>query len=549
MLVSIECDKFAKAHRKIDFNPGLNTIMGSSVGSNAIGKSTFLWIIDYVFGGETYYTKSTDVKDGVGSHTIYFTFDFEGHPHYFYRTTDDPKTVYRCDKAHHMIEKLTLDEYRAFLYQEYAIGLPKISFDELIERYFRIYGRENTNEKYPLHIKPREPDEKAINFLLRLFNKWSTLAAIEDMEEQLGIKASQLKSRPRQQVDSQKIEDNIVTIESLKERLNELKKNNEVAQLSVLGFDTSTMEKLMAARRELSAFVNKRNRLQSQFEAIKDNMNSKTPGVVAEFDSLLYYFPEANVRELAEIENFHINLREILHGEMSGEIERLQRLIGRYDAEINRLEKKIHDSGFTQELSERLLSQCISVARAIEKLEEENEELLHQQQLQADRAAVLNKLEMLLRQQSEALQAIQAAIDQRMRQVNAIVTEEQETSPVLLLSDDKTIVFRTPGNTSEGAAYKSLVVYDLSIVGLCPIPALVHDSNILKRIADVHLEHILELYEDCGKQVFIAFDKPDSTSEKAATILNSTTVLPLSDGNELFGRSWSKQKPKKQEVE
>jgi hypothetical protein len=63
------------------------------------------------------------------------------------------------------------------------------------------------------------------------------------------------------------------------------------------------------------------------------------------------------------------------------------------------------------------------------------------------------------------------------------------------------------------------------------------------------LEHILELYEDCGKQVFIAFDKPDSTSVKAATILNSTTVLPLSDGNELFGRSWSKQKPKKQEVE
>ena len=381
MLVSIECDKFAKAHRRIDFNPGLNTVMGSSVGSNAIGKSTFLWIVDYVFGGETYYTKSIDLKDEVGPHTIFFTFYFEEHPHYFYRTTDDPKTVFRCDKAHHMIEELTLDEYRTFLYQEYAIGLPKITFDELTERYFRIYGRENTNENYPLHTKPREADEKAIDFLLRLFNNWSILAAIEDMEEQLGIKASQLKSRPRQQVDSQKIEDNLVTIESLKVRLNDLKRNNEAAQLSVLGFDTSTMEKLMAARRELSAFVNKRNRLQSQFEAIKDNMKIKTPGVVTEFDALLHYFPQANVRELADIENFHKNLREILHGEMSGEIERLQRLISRYDAEISRLEKRIHDSGFTQELSERLLSQCISVARAIDKLEEENKELLHQQQL------------------------------------------------------------------------------------------------------------------------------------------------------------------------
>ena len=43
-----------------------------------------------------------------------------------------------------------------------------------------------------------------------------------------------------------------------------------------------------------------------------------------------------------------------------------------------------------------------------------------------------------------------------------------------------------------------------------------------------------------NRQVFIAFDKADSTTEKAHKILEETAILRLSDGNELFGRSWSK---------
>lgn len=123
MLIEIQCDKFAPEHQIIRFNSGLNTVLGSAGGSNAIGKSTFLWIIDYVFGGESYYSLTDDIKKEIGPHTIYFTFEFEGQPYYFYRSTDDPKSVYRIDKERHFITKLTLDEFRRFLFQEYKIGL------------------------------------------------------------------------------------------------------------------------------------------------------------------------------------------------------------------------------------------------------------------------------------------------------------------------------------------------------------------------------------------------------------------------------------------
>ena len=48
MLVEIRCEAFADDIRTLSINPHLNTILGSSEGSNAIGKSTFLWVIDFI---------------------------------------------------------------------------------------------------------------------------------------------------------------------------------------------------------------------------------------------------------------------------------------------------------------------------------------------------------------------------------------------------------------------------------------------------------------------------------------------------------------------
>ncbi len=51
MLREIYCDKFHQ--KRIVFNPGLSVVLGTNTGDNSIGKSTFLLIVDYVFGGST----------------------------------------------------------------------------------------------------------------------------------------------------------------------------------------------------------------------------------------------------------------------------------------------------------------------------------------------------------------------------------------------------------------------------------------------------------------------------------------------------------------
>lgn len=64
MLKRIRCDKFAPLYQDITLNAGLNVILGDDAGSSAIGKTAFLNVIDYVFGGDAYY--SGDIQKNVG---------------------------------------------------------------------------------------------------------------------------------------------------------------------------------------------------------------------------------------------------------------------------------------------------------------------------------------------------------------------------------------------------------------------------------------------------------------------------------------------------
>ena len=75
MLLSIECDKFPETHRKITFGPGLNTVIGVGEGGHAIGKSTFLRIIDFVFGGNCY-LNDEDILRVIGHHETDNEFQF-----------------------------------------------------------------------------------------------------------------------------------------------------------------------------------------------------------------------------------------------------------------------------------------------------------------------------------------------------------------------------------------------------------------------------------------------------------------------------------------
>ena len=100
--------------------------------------------------------------------------------------------------------------------------------------------------------------------------------------------------------------------------------------------------------------------------------------------------------------------------------------------------------------------------------------------------------------------------------------------------------FFTPDDTGTGSSYKGLIVYDLSVLSLTKLPFLIHDSVLLKQIADNALINIFKLYFQSEQQIFVAFDKQGSYGDEFQKLLENNAVLHLApNGQELSGVSWN----------
>ena len=194
MLKQITCDKFMMQPKP--FQTGLNVVLGSSGGSNAIGKSTFLLILDFVFGGDYYIKTAKDVFERIGHHQINFVFEFADEPPtYFYRRTNRPTAIVQTDGTYrNSIRESTVSDYRQWLFEHYRIELKYLKFDEVVERFFRIYGRGYHNEHKPLQ-GDRESMATAVDYLMKLLGRYEDVYNLKTAEEQFGLKP--LKSAER----------------------------------------------------------------------------------------------------------------------------------------------------------------------------------------------------------------------------------------------------------------------------------------------------------------------------------------------------------------
>lgn len=143
----------------------------------------------------------------------------------------------------------------------------------------------------------------------------------------------------------------------------------------------------------------------------------------------------------------------------------------------------------------------------------------------------------------EQASTLQANVNDKMRSLNSFIFGESINTPKLTIVSPSTYTFYTPNDNGTGTNYKGMVIFDLASLELTEIPAIIHDSVLLKQISNESLEKIFELYEQTKKQVFVAIDKETSYTQKTSDIISSNEVLYLSpNGNELFGRDWGRNK-------
>lgn len=560
MLYEIECEKFAKKvngqlvpRGRIQLREGLNTVLGDKAAQNSIGKSTFLLVVDFCFGGDDYINpKICKAKEKLHSHTINFAFKFGNRIDYFCRSTKTPSEIGICDSDYKVLRTQTLKEFKDYLLEAYGITTPSISFREMVGRFLRIYGRENYAERYPLKYGDVKP-EASIETLEKMFNVFAFIeeykSVYDDKSKRTKVRDDATKLGEMTNVARTKKEYNAneKEIERLKAELQKLM-DREDAELSQE--ETDNLDKASEIRGQLTVLKRRRSRVVSQLNAVKANMSGGLVPVEEDLSELSEFFPDVDVQKLSQIEHFHDKMQRILSQEMGDEIAQLQILIDAVSAEMARLQEAQRKLGVPVTVSKKFMDQVVDIQRKIDILTAKNKAYDKTAKLKTEKKDAKIQLEDVRETQ---LQVVETSINQEMTRLNDYIYGGERYAPTIKFGNSRsgkpTYDFWTEDDTGAGTNFKGLIIFDLALLRLTELPVIAHDSNIFKNIADLPIDKIMELYNQSKKQIFIAFDKEDTFYDVTRDIVHSTTIIELHEnGGELFGWSWAKKAAREKQI-
>lgn len=552
MLIEVQCDKFVKngqIREPIRFHAGLNAVLGDDNGSNSIGKSTFLMILDFVFGGSDYVKKCTDVQENVKTHTINFAFEFDGQKYYFSRNTTEYNKVIPCEADYKPLEDhapITVQQYWEFLCEHYGLTAEGITWRSAVGRFIRVYKRDTLDEERPLRSSKDEKTADTIKNYMRLFDRYAAVeaqikqAAEAEDEKEAFRKTTQTYNHVRAAKSEKERAENEERIIILEQSERELAENSNQG---LLDLDSMTARRLTELTEQLINYRRQKARVQTQLNAIRRDMTEQKKGFKRTFTDLERFFPGEEFRTLEDIERFHQKLAKILADEFAETEKDLATTFVLLNNEIVRIQEQITEIKNVPNVSQAILREFARITTELNNLREANQNYDELERLKKVAADYAETRDAVIHDQ---LLAIESAVNQAMREISfAILKDATHLPPVLRLEKLGKYTFNTPNDGGTGAQYRGLITFDLANMEVAPVPFVVHDSVLLKNIERPVFSEIMRVYaamEAKGKQVFLAYDTLDSYGDETRSLLEANAVLELSPGgNELFGWAWNKE--------
>lgn len=552
MLIEMKSTAFKKEGQvrpPIQFKEGLNVVLGKEDGAMSIGKSTALLAIDFVFGGDTY-IRSDGVKHE-GHHIIFFAFKFDGIIYRFARDTADGDTIHECNENYEYTGKVyTKAEYTDWLKKQYHMDFAGLSFRIALSSFFRIYGKQNTNELNPLQGIPGQNMDKSISTIVALFDRY------KDIEE---FKANVIEHKRRLDAykearrynfvsalvgGNRQYEDNLARIRSLELQLDTLMEEAE----------KGPTEEDIELNKKKAALINQKLTLEESILAkerklrlVNMNLEYGLYPTEADIDALQEFFPDVNIRKLYEIEKYHQKLAKILDAQFADEKSLIESEIAVLQQELDEVRTQIRELGFVGNISREFLDRHSELKAEISALTSQNEAYLTLKGLQEAKS---NADELLKRSIENILHEIQFILNSKMEEFNDSLFSVKKEPPYVQFNAYNSYKFETPDNTGTGSNYKGMIVYDLAVLFTTALPALAHDSLLFTNLSKDAVDGIIRIYMKTNKQIFIAYDKQGDCRPDTKKTLEACCVLKLSNNNcELYGRSWDTKETKEIEHE
>jgi hypothetical protein len=530
MLKEISCSIFNE--KTVKFNCGLNVVLGDNDASNSIGKSTFLMILDFIFGGRSYIDRNSDVVKNISHHEFNFCFEFNGKLYYFKRGTEDYQKVFLCDENYNPIEDLEVDKYTQKLKEYYKIGLEDISFRSIVSLYSRVWQKNNFDVKKPLHEISTQKNQDVINNLIKLFNKYDRIKQLEDEIKDLSNSESAIKKAEKfnhlPKINKTTYNKNLREIEKIKVEMEKaaLSISHNVADI-INSINIELAEELRVYKRQKASLVSKLSR-------IRKDLTRKENGNSAQFRKLTEFFPNVNLEKFQDVERFHDVLANILRNELlKAEQETLKKLefIQQRITETEDKMAKLVSNGF---ISKEVLTPLIELSSALYQKQNENSVYSKKQSIESDLKSTKAKLSLV---KSEVIADLYNTINDKIRSYNQIIHPDGRRAPKIVFTENN-YSFGIEDNTGTGEAYTNLITFDLAIFSLTELPILIHDSMLFKNIENSAIDNIISIYNSFDKQIFISIDEIWKYSKETREILEKKQVLELSSNKLLFIKDW-----------
>lgn len=544
MLVEISSSVFkekGKVRSPIRFKKGLNVVLGKEDGENSIGKSSAMLAIDFAFGGKTY--ASSDGVKHMGHHVINFAFQFDGDVHHFFRSTAQSDKVFLCNEKYEFREEWELHQFTDWLKVKYHIDFPDLSFRTTLSSFFRIYGKDNTDERRPLRGIRGQNMQKSIDMLVKLFNRYIDIEprkqGFDEATKKLEAYRAARKYRfvPDLVGGAKQYEENVTAIRDLEMQLNTLIIGQSEKHSAEDIAKSQQKAKLMQYKLQIETDIQSAER---RLKLVEMSLEYGLYPTEADLSALAEFFPNVNLRKLYEVEKYHQKLAVILDKQFAEERSAVTTQIAVLQEQLAQIKQQIADMGYIGDLSKEFLDRHAEIKGRIDALRAQNEAYRTLVDLQESKKIADRLLKEGIR---HILTEIQDEVNTKMKAFNDSLFTDRRQAPHLVFHEYNSYTFETPDDTGTGSNYKGMVLYDLAVLNLTALPAIAHDSLILKNIGDGAVDGIMQIYAQSDKQVFIAFDKQSAYRPMTQQILEDNRVLQLSDnGCELYGESWNKEK-------
>lgn len=544
MLVEISSSVFkkkGKVRSPIRFKKGLNVVLGKEDGENSIGKSSAMLAIDFAFGGKTY--ASSDGVKHMGHHVINFAFQFDGDVHHFFRSTAQSDKVFLCNEKYEFREEWELHQFTDWLKVKYHIDFPDLSFRTTLSSFFRIYGKDNTDERRPLRGIRGQNMQKSIDMLVKLFNRYIDIEprkqGFDEATKKLEAYRAARKYRfvPDLVGGAKQYEENVTAIRDLEMQLNTLIIGQSEKHSAEDIAKSQQKAKLMQYKLQIETDIQSAER---RLKLVEMSLEYGLYPTEADLSALAEFFPDVNLRKLYEVEKYHQKLAVILDKQFAEERSAVTTQIAVLQEQLAQIKQQIADMGYIGDLSKEFLDRHAEIKGRIDALRAQNEAYRTLVDLQESKKIADRLLKEGIR---HILTEIQDEVNAKMKAFNDSLFTDRRQAPHLVFHEYNSYTFETPDDTGTGSNYKGMVLYDLAVLNLTALPAIAHDSLILKNIGDGAVDGIMQIYAQSDKQVFIAFDKQSAYRPMTQQILEDNRVLQLSDnGCELYGESWNKEK-------